>query len=245
MSIEDSADAQELKMLLEKSTQPRVRALLEGRLFELTRASASAAAQAAPSASASAPTPVGAGSISAAATVYTTPRYGWEQNNEFVTVLCFELTGVGAVKSDVSVQFTARGFSMTIPSLGGKAYALRVPQLEKDIVPAQSSFKVKKNSVEIALRKAGQWDHWTTLALKSAKAVDASSKADPSAGIMDMMKNMYDEGTPEVKKMIGEAMLKSQAEKAAGGSSSTGFGAGASATNFDADFGAEDGFGDI
>ena len=31
-----------------------------------------------------------------------------------------------------------------------------------------------------------------------------------AAGIMDMMKDMYDEGDDDMKKVIGEAMLKSK-----------------------------------
>ena len=33
---------------------------------------------------------------------------------------------------------------------------------------------------------------------------------DPMGGIMEMMKDMYDEGDENMKKIIGEAMLKSQ-----------------------------------
>eukprot|EP01047_Picozoa_sp_COSAG01_P095182 COSAG01_NODE_25936_length_728_cov_3.292528_2_plen_58_part_00 len=39
---------------------------------------------------------------------------------------------------------------------------------------------------------------------------NARGQANPTAGIMDMMKDMYDEGDEQTKKMIGEAMLKSR-----------------------------------
>ena len=42
------------------------------------------------------------------------------------------------------------------------------------------------------------------------KKKSASAKADPQASIMDMMKNMYDEGDDKMKKVIGEAMMKSR-----------------------------------
>lgn len=214
---DDISDAAELSSLLNSNhiTRPRIRALLAARLQELSLVIPSLAAATLP-ASTSAPLPIPTTTRPPAAVVtYTTPRYGWEQDTEYVSVLCFELPGVGVVKGDVVVNFTARSFSLIIPQLDGRAYALRVPQLEKDIDPALSSFKVKKNSIEIKLFKAGKWDHWADLALKGVK-VDASEKADASGGIMDMMKNMYADGTPEMKKMIGEAMLKSQADRELG-----------------------------
>jgi calcyclin binding protein len=35
-------------------------------------------------------------------------------------------------------------------------------------------------------------------------------KDDPSASLMDMMKDLYDEGDENMKKIIGEAMMKSR-----------------------------------
>ena len=153
MSADDvsNADAVEIRTLLGLATRPRVRALLESRLRELSVTAVPVVL----------PVPVAHIPASVSATItYTTPRYGWEQDNEYVSVLCFELTGVGAVKADVSCTFTAHSFSLLIPSLDGRAYALRVPQLEKDIDPALSSYKVKKNSIEVKLFKAGKWVSW-------------------------------------------------------------------------------------
>lgn len=52
------------------------------------------------------------------------------------------------------------------------------------------------------------YDSWVNLVSKSG--VTKSDDKDPSAGLMDMMKQMYDDGDDNMKKMIGEAMLKSQ-----------------------------------
>jgi calcyclin binding protein len=216
---DDVSDAAELSSLLNSThiTRPRIRALLAARLQELSLVIPSPAVATTttnpPVVLSSAPLPVSTITAPLAPSVtYTTPRYGWEQDTEYVSVLCFELPGVGIVKGDVAVTFTPRSFSLIIPNLNGRAYALRVPQLEKDIDPTLSTFKVKKNSIEIKLFKAGKWDHWAELTLKGVK-IDASSKADASGGVMDMMKNMYQDGTPEMKKMIGEAMLKSQSDR--------------------------------
>jgi len=41
-------------------------------------------------------------------------------------------------------------------------------------------------------------------------------KDDPTAGIMDLMKDMYDNGDDQMRKTIGESLLKSQQERMGG-----------------------------
>ena len=67
------------------------------------------------------------------------------------------------------------------------------------------------------MRKAkGQYgyDNWTDLTAKRPKAEASKASSDPSAGIMDMMKQMYEDGDDTMKKAIGEAMLKSRSGEA-------------------------------
>ena len=45
---------------------------------------------------------------------------------------------------------------------------------------------------------------------KRDATAESTKKKDPMGGIMDMMKDMYEEGDENMKKIIGEAMLKSQ-----------------------------------
>ena len=46
-----------------------------------------------------------------------------------------------------------------------------------------------------------------------------AAQDDPTAGIMDLMKDMYDSGDDQMKKTIGEAMMKSQQERMSGSTS--------------------------
>ena len=106
-----------------------------------------------------------------------------------------------------------------IHDLNGKNYRLLVDNLDNNIVPDKSKVLVKANKITIKLKKVkGEYsfDHWTDLRSKKNKADKDKMKSDPSAGIMDMMKNMYDDGDADMKKAIGEAMMKSR-EKQAGG----------------------------
>ena len=98
--------------------------------------------------------------------------------------------------------------------LNGANYRLLKSPLEKDIEVEKCKFIVKPDRVTIKLRKIkGQYsyDNWNDLVPKRPKT--DKEKADPTAGIMDMMKDMYDSGDDATKKAIGEAMLKSRQEK--------------------------------
>lgn len=60
--------------------------------------------------------------------------------------------------------------------------------------------------------------------LTCRKMDSAPSKPDedPSAGIMNLMKKMYDEGDDDMKRTIAKAWTESQDKKAAGGVSGMG-----------------------
>jgi len=154
---------------------------------------------------------------------YTTiPSFGWDQGDYNSDTVCVYISsgidGVEKVKrEDISCDFTEGSFDLKIHGLNGKNYRLLKDNLDKEIVPGKSKIIVKKNRITIKLRKAkGQYgfDHWSDLTAKRKKT--AASKADPTAGIMDMMKDMYDSGDDTMKKAIGEAMLKSREQQARG-----------------------------
>lgn len=142
--------------------------------------------------------------------------FSWDQggyNSPTVTIFV-ELDGVGAVKESVNVNFTKTSFDLTVQGLNGRNYRLVKDNLEKDVVPEQCSFTVKKNKVVIKLQKVKgeySYEHWTQLTGKKKREESSAAKsADPMGGIMDLMKNMYEEGDDNMRRVIGEAMLKSQ-----------------------------------
>ncbi len=71
----------------------------------------------------------------------------------------------------------------------------------------------------IALKKAKSSDHWDTLEYKKPILNDdmtsdkKEANKDPSAGLMDMMKQMYENGDDNMKRMIAETWTKSQSQK--------------------------------
>lgn len=137
------------------------------------------------------------------------------------------LKGVEALpKENITCTFTLDSFDLKVVGVEGADagdWRLLRTNLDKDIVPDESSFTVKKNHVIVKLKKAkGEYgfDSWTDLCARKPRKRDgpktADGKRDPMAGLMDMMHDMYEEGDDETRKVIGEAMLKSKQDKGAG-----------------------------
>ncbi|CAE8604662.1 unnamed protein product, partial [Polarella glacialis] len=114
---------------------------------------------------------------------------------------------------NVTCDFHEASLDLKVIGLDGQNFRFLKTNLEKDIVAAESTVKVKKNHVILTLQKVkGEYgfDSWMDLCAKG-KRKDASAKKDnPQDSIMDMMKDMYDDGDDSMKKIIGEAMSKAR-----------------------------------
>ena len=75
--------------------------------------------------------------------------------------------------------------------------------------------KANKVIVKLGKKKSeyGSYDFWSDLTAKGGKQAKKEKSADPGKGIMDLMKQMYDDGDDNMKKMIGETMLKQREGK--------------------------------
>ena len=140
-------------------------------------------------------------------------------NGPTVTVYV-PLEGIGRHdRTKITCQFTSGSFDLIVSDFGGANYRLLNDNLEHEIDVSQSKFVIKPNKVIIKLGKIksgkeswSSYDSWTQLSSKKAKDKNASAsgkkKDDPMGGIMDMMKDMYESGDDNMKKVIGEAMYK-------------------------------------
>jgi calcyclin binding protein len=123
------------------------------------------------------------------------------------------LKGVEALsKENVTCDFTESSFDLKVLGLDGTNYRFLRTNLDKDIVPAQSEVKVKKNHVIVQLQKVkGEYgyDSWMDLCAKGKrKPAKKEGGSNPQDSIMGMMKDLYDDGDDNMKKVIGEAMYK-------------------------------------
>jgi calcyclin binding protein len=145
-------------------------------------------------------------------TTYSLDLGGYDKPNITVDL---RLKGVEALETqNVTCDFTESSFDVKVLGLDGKNHRFFKTNLEKDIVPRDSSVKVKKNHVIVTLQKVkGEYgyDSWTDLLAKGKrKPTSKKDSSNPQDSIMDMMKDMYDDGDDNMKKIIGEAMYKSR-----------------------------------
>lgn len=123
--------------------------------------------------------------------------YAWDQGSYgSASVSIFvDLDGVGEAKDRVAVDFGRHSFDLRVLDLKGKNYRLIKDNLEKDIIPEQSSFTVKKNKVVIKLqKKKGEfsYEHWTALTSKKNRDEEApAAKADPMGGKLHLIPQTF------------------------------------------------------
>ena len=138
-----------------------------------------------------------------------------QYNSPYITVY-LPLPNIGQHDpAKISVNFTSSSFDIIVSDYNGKSYRCVNNNLEKDINVSECKYILKPNKILLKLGKVkgeyGSYDTWTQLSSKKDKSSRNSSNKDssnPAAGIMDLMKDMYDEGDDNMKKMIGETMYK-------------------------------------
>jgi calcyclin binding protein len=120
------------------------------------------------------------------------------------------LDGVKEIpKENISCEFTKQSLDLIVRDLKGKSYRLFKDNLAHDIDPKSSKFLVKSDRLVIKLGKTkGKYGYesWSDLVAKKPKRDE--KKNDPHASIMDMMKDMYESGDDNMRKIIGETMEK-------------------------------------
>jgi len=153
--------------------------------------------------------------------------YSWDQSDKFVKVYLTNLPGLAALnKENIQLEFTDQSLSVRVEDLGGKDLSFAIKQTAYPIDPASSHYKVKSDYLLIFMAKAKQGNKWSHITHAEKVAADSKSKAmdpkpdaskDPSAGLMDMMKKMYEEGDDEMKRTIAKAWTEGQDKKGMGG----------------------------
>mmetsp|Transcript_35414 Transcript_35414/g.53255 ORF Transcript_35414/g.53255 Transcript_35414/m.53255 type:complete len:276 (-) Transcript_35414:195-1022(-) len=241
------ADIIEVQQMLAKAERPNVKkelsrllmVLLHGEGLQGDEAQAKTAKVAAkasidPSSVAAADAPAAASPATAAAAAASSAKTAVAATGPWTEITTFaldtggfsgatvevdiRLKGVEALPAaNVTCDFTESSLDLKVVGLDGKNLRFFKTNLEKDIIPAESAFRVKKNHVILMLKKAkGQYgyDNWTDLCAKGRRQTSAAAKsaeaADPSSSIVSMMKELYDSGDDQTKQMIGEAMFKAQ-----------------------------------
>ncbi|TVU35057.1 hypothetical protein EJB05_16926 [Eragrostis curvula] len=204
-------DLEELRRLEGLAKRPRVQSLLANEIRNVDAKLAKATAPvAAPAPQAVAPAPAAA--AAAGLSYVTLGSFSWDQDSEKIRIYVF-LEGVEQEK--VVTTFKPTSVDIKFHDVNGKNYRCAIPKLNKEIVPEKCKVVVKPTKVVITLAKASK-GNWLDLYFKEDKFKPSMDKEkDPMSGIMDLMKNMYEEGDEDMKRTIAKAWSDARSGKTA------------------------------
>ncbi|XP_066222126.1 calcyclin-binding protein [Saccopteryx leptura] len=215
-------DLEEVKALLEKTTRKRVcdaltaeKARIETEIKNKMQQKPQRQAELDSEKPAAVVTPIASG--------YTVKisNYGWDQSDKFVKIY-ITLAGVHQVPSEnVQVLFTERSFDLLVKNLNGKSYSMIVNNLLKPISVEGSSKKVKTDTVIILCRKKTENTRWEYLTqvekeCKEKEKPSYDTETDPSEGLMNVLKKIYEDGDDDMKRTINKAWVESREKQAKG-----------------------------
>lgn len=151
-------------------------------------------------------------------------EYAWDQSDRFIKIFVTVKDVQHVPEENVNAEFTANSFNLLINNLNNKDFTFVVNHLLYPIDPEKSYRKLKSDMVAIYLAKATQGQKWAHLTLTAKRLQeikderialkgDNDSAADPQAGLMKVMQQLYDSGDSETKRMINKAWHESQNKK--------------------------------
>ncbi|WOL14550.1 calcyclin-binding protein-like [Canna indica] len=206
-------DLDELRHLESIAKRPRVLSLLASEIRNLDAklarvTAATSAAQQATVSEGTAPVNVGA-----ASRIYVTlGSFSWDQDNDKIKIY---ISVEGAEQEKMVTDFKPMSVDIKFHDIHGKNYRFAIPKLNKEILPDKCKLVVKPTRVIVTLVKASK-GNWLDLHFKEDKLKpNLEKEKDPMAGIMDLMKNMYEEGDDDMKKTIAKAWSDARSGKTA------------------------------
>jgi len=216
MAEEIKGDIVELQQFLQVSKRPNVKQYLEKQLAELKQKEALLGQSSVPSNTSTAtsdlpiPAPVKVEKVSVDLPYNTITSYSWDQENDTVKILV-SLDNVGTLPPEsIQVEFKSNAVDIKVHGLNNQNY--RFSRVLNEIAPEECSYKIRANRIVLALKKK-ETGHWDKLESKKEKKKPDISNKDPNAGIMELMKNMYEEGDDEMKRTIAKAWTESREKK--------------------------------
>ncbi|XVF87164.1 hypothetical protein PTKIN_Ptkin18bG0097000 [Pterospermum kingtungense] len=210
MAEELALDLEELRQLQSIAKRPRIQSLIASEIRNLEKLQTSKEEAKAP-----VPTPISTSvkvPVNPSLSYVSLASFSWDQDNDKVKIYV-SLEGVDQEK--VQTEFKPMSFDAKFHDVQGKNYRCAIPKLNKEIVPEKCKVLVKPTRVIITLFKASKGS-WPDLHFKEDKLKpNLDKEKDPMAGIMDLMKNMYDEGDDDMKRTIAKAWTDARSGKTA------------------------------
>ena len=200
-----NADIEELQVLVSTSKRDSVKQILQGHIIQLVQKQSALGKQIASTESSA--------SSSNYNNLKSVTTFAWDQTKEHVKIYIDydkESVDASAIKLDITSK---RSFVLVF---GNSKFVLT--KLFADIDGSVSHFKTTKSKIVVYLKKVNE-RHWSTIketAESLKKAVEEEKDElgdDPQAGLMKLMKKMYDEGDDDMKRTIAKSWYDTQNKK--------------------------------
>ncbi|SOV79457.1 calcyclin binding protein, putative [Plasmodium sp. gorilla clade G3] len=143
--------------------------------------------------------------------------FAWNQERNKVTIFLTVKNVHTVGEEKISTVFEERSFEIKMNDVDKKHYRFCIKKLCDKIIPNKCSFKVKKDTVHVILVKQ-EYKHWENLHFKESpmskiKPPSMDEQAEPSAMLMNMMKQLYQEGDSDMKRTIAKAWCEANEKK--------------------------------
>uniref|UniRef100_A0A0K0EE77 Calcyclin-binding protein n=1 Tax=Strongyloides stercoralis TaxID=6248 RepID=A0A0K0EE77_STRER len=145
-------------------------------------------------------------------------NYSYEDNESKLKIY-LSITGAKeASPESFKLNVESDSVCLKASDINGRDYEFILKGLFDKVIPEECDFKQKTDMILITLTKSKKekWSSVLKLSGKKKSALkDDYDESNPQESIMNMMKEMYENGDNEMRKTIGEAMLKAR-EKSGG-----------------------------
>merc|ERR1719431_430273 len=161
--------------------------------------------------------------------------YSWDQSEKFVKLYLTNLPGLSSLPNEqIITNFTQQSVAVKVENLSGKSFNFSINNTCHQINPDKSYHKAKSDYLLVFLAKHNPGSSWSHITAAEKAAADLKKKADepkldekadPSAGLMNMIKKMYEDGDDDMKRTIAKAWTEGQDKKGKDGLGAMGMGA--------------------
>jgi len=156
--------------------------------------------------------------------------YGWDESSKFVKIYVTVKNIEQVNNEQLAFETTEDSMKLIVQNHMDRNHTLHFLNLAYKIKPSESTCKVKAGNVVITLRKAEDGKTWGSITASKRKEKEIQDNkmdsnadtSDPSAGIMNMMKKMYDDGDDDMKRMIKKTWYETQQKQGGAGGAAGG-----------------------
>ena len=141
-------------------------------------------------------------------------RFAWDQTESEVKIYVTSFEGFkNHPKEKVLLENTNNSLTVSIRDFKDTNYKLIFTRFTKSIASARITLKSNGFSITLQKKDKGHWDTLVPKASAAKKNEEEEEKVegkDPGDGLMNMMKELYENGDDDMKRTIAEAWTKSK-----------------------------------